>query len=98
MSKWSSKGKEWNRLREIQLANYNYECVGLYPAVCEHTENLQLDHIIPKSKGGEDTVENTRILCRKCNSTKQDREDPKQKAWWSPKYYEHGKQIRRPGT
>ncbi|AUS31506.1 HNH endonuclease [Rhodococcus qingshengii] len=98
MSVHSSRGKEWNKLRQIQLANYNYECVGLFPAVCEVTENLQLDHILAKSKGGEDTLENTRILCRACNSKKGDRDDAKQKAWWSPKYYEQGKSIRRPGT
>lgn len=96
MSKHSSRGAAWNRLREVQLANYNYECVGLYPAICEVNENLQLDHIVPKSRGGEDSIENTRILCRSCNGKKSDRDDPKGKAWWSVKYFPNAP-IRRPG-
>lgn len=31
-----------------------------------------LDHIIPLSKGGKDTFENTQALCRECNECKAD--------------------------
>lgn len=37
---------------------------------CGATENLTLDHIHPWSKGGPDAVENLRVLCRSCNSSK----------------------------
>ncbi len=37
---------------------------------CGSTENLQIDHIIPFSKGGADTLENFQILCQKCNVDK----------------------------
>lgn len=38
---------------------------------CGYTgEYLEYDHIIPRSKGGQNTVENIQILCRKCNLRK----------------------------
>lgn len=40
---------------------------------CGSTEDLQFDHMIPYSKGGSSTVENLRILCQFCNSTRGNR-------------------------
>ena len=40
---------------------------------CDSESELQFDHIIPHSKGGSNTVENIRILCRVCNSKKRAR-------------------------
>jgi hypothetical protein len=37
---------------------------------CGSVEKLQLDHIIPHSKGGADTLENLQLLCQKCNLEK----------------------------
>jgi hypothetical protein len=37
---------------------------------CGTTDDLTLDHIHPWSKGGPDTFENLRVLCRSCNSSK----------------------------
>jgi len=36
-------------------------------------ENLEIDHIIPKAKGGGDYYENYQLLCGLCNRTKGDR-------------------------
>lgn len=37
---------------------------------CGTANNLSLDHIIPYSRGGKDTVGNLQALCRPCNSRK----------------------------
>lgn len=39
-------------------------------AYCESEENLTLDHIIPKSKGGSDRVTNVLCACKNCNISK----------------------------
>ena len=53
---------------EVRLAVYardGHRCVE-----CDAAEDLTLDHIIPWSKGGPDTEDNLRVLCRSCNSRK----------------------------
>jgi len=40
---------------------------------CDATDDLTLDHIIPWSHGGPDTVDNLRVLCRRCNSSRGNR-------------------------
>jgi 5-methylcytosine-specific restriction endonuclease McrA len=37
---------------------------------CGVTEGLSVDHVIPLSCGGVNTVENLQPLCRECNSLK----------------------------
>lgn len=56
--------KEWLALLEM----YGYRC-----ARCYSPNNLQLDHIVPVSKGGTDFISNIVPLCIKCNGWKQDR-------------------------
>lgn len=42
-----------------------YRCV-----ICGSTENLTIDHILPRAKGGKDELSNLQTLCRRCNSKK----------------------------
>lgn len=50
-------------------------------------EKLQLEHIIPKSRGGKTTWANTATACQKCNQKKADRtpEEAGMKLHWNPK-------------
>jgi hypothetical protein len=47
-----------------------YERDGNACLECGTADDLTLDHIYPWSKGGEDTFDNLRTLCRPCNSSK----------------------------
>jgi hypothetical protein len=40
---------------------------------CGSRENMEYDHIIPVSRGGNNTVRNIELLCEKCNRTKHDK-------------------------
>lgn len=60
------------------IANRNalYGAQGGNCAGCEThflPQHLTVDHIIAKSKGGTDHLENLQLLCNHCNSVKGDR-------------------------
>lgn len=60
---------EWSKLREYAFNRDNYTCA--YCGV--RGVKLELDHIVPYSKGGEDTIENLTTSCVKCNRQKQNK-------------------------
>lgn len=55
---------EWERLKALA----KYRCVK-----CRKKKRLTRDHIIPLSKGGDDTITNIQPLCHSCNCRKHDK-------------------------
>lgn len=61
--------KEWKTLRLTVLERDHYLCQsclkkGLY------VDGNQVDHIIPRSQGGADTLNNLQTLCKSCHREK----------------------------
>jgi hypothetical protein len=58
----SEAKRKW---RQSIKEKWNYEC-----AYCGSEENLTLDHITPRSKGGSEKVTNILCACHSCNHSK----------------------------
>lgn len=46
---------------------------------CSSIENLEVDHVIPVSKGGNSDISNLQILCRRCNREKGSKFSPEER-------------------
>lgn len=47
---------------EAKFGSYCYWCRRYFPI-----NELTIDHLIPKSLGGSDSIENLRLSCKNCN-------------------------------
>lgn len=52
-------------IRQKVLNKYQFTC-----CFCGAKSRLEIDHIQPVSKGGEDKMSNYQVLCKSCNSKK----------------------------
>jgi len=65
-------GEHWNEVRKATYERDNYTCqiCGVQGGQKGEDVVLQADHIMPKSKGGNDDLENLRTLCRTCHQAR----------------------------
>lgn len=61
--------KEWYRIRKVVFDRDNYTCQYCGKRGCM----LEVDHVIPFSKGGSYELSNLVTACRKCNRQKRDK-------------------------
>lgn len=52
-------------IRETILERYGYKCLW-----CGDMERLEMDHIVPRSRGGPTELSNLQPLCQRCNGKK----------------------------
>jgi len=62
-------GKWW-----AVLARDKWKCLSCGRSSKEDGVLLEVDHIIPRSKGGSDDMSNLQTLCKKCNIGKSNRD------------------------
>lgn len=60
------------RYAVLERAGFKCQCCGEKPGK-ENNITLHIDHIIPFSIGGKDTIDNLQVLCNKCNASKGNR-------------------------
>jgi 5-methylcytosine-specific restriction protein A len=66
MSRHSAKGRPWDRTRRQVLAESGGNCEIRTPGICTGRAT-QVDHIVPRSRGGTDARWNLRSCCQQCN-------------------------------
>lgn len=69
----TTKGKKFpESVRQEELKNNPSTCV-----YCRmETDNPQIDHVIPRSRGGDATIDNAQTTCPHCNASKGARDVP----------------------
>ena len=83
MSIHSSRGREWETKRKTVLERDGYSCV-----VCG-APATQVDHIVPKVKGGTDELSNLQAMCATHNLKKGDR-TIERGTYWDTEFFPDG--------
>ena len=61
------------RMLSVKDRNIVFEKFGNFCMRCGSSDKLEIDHVVPYSKGGYTSIENSQVLCRSCNSWKRDK-------------------------
>lgn len=65
----------WAALRVMAFERDGFRC-----AYCGSVDGpFEIDHVIPRIRGGENVLENVCVSCRFCNRSKRDRKHPRRK-------------------
>jgi 5-methylcytosine-specific restriction endonuclease McrA len=62
--KGTGSSNKWRKIRE-QIIRRDGCC-----QMCGSEERLSVDHIVPRTLGGDDNYNNLQVLCSSCNSAK----------------------------
>lgn len=87
MSKQSSRGSAWERVRMFVLNRDDWTC-----AYCQkHLEgsDATADHIIPKDAGGTNDPANLVAACLRCNGLKSNKILIRT-TWFNPRWFPNG--------
>lgn len=66
-------GYGWRKLAAQVMAEHQRNWPGWCPGwqrAAHPSDDLTVDHIVPKALGGKDTRDNAQVLCRPCNAAK----------------------------
>jgi 5-methylcytosine-specific restriction endonuclease McrA len=68
--------KRNNKYDREKIFEYSKKFVqqGVSCAKCQSKDNLEIDHIVPRSIGGTNQIKNLQILCSFCNKSKNNKE------------------------
>lgn len=79
--------KSAGRAMRKMIVEDQYESNGikqrkLQCAYCGFKDELEVDHILPLSRGGKDEPNNLQMLCKRCNRTKDNQIHLRPKKVW----------------
>lgn len=76
MSRTRWQGRDRQRLRQLVTDSYGWTCTLCHRPIDPHAtalrDRLSIDHVLPVSRGGSDSLENLRPTHHGCNSAKRD--------------------------
>lgn len=76
MSRTRWQGRDRRRLRQLVTDSYGWTCTLCHRPIDPHAtalrDRLSIDHVLPVSRGGSDSLENLRPTHHGCNSAKRD--------------------------
>ena len=76
MSRTRWQGRDRQQLRQLVTDSYGWTCTLCHRPIDPHAtalrDRLSIDHVLPVSRGGSDSLENLRPTHHGCNSAKRD--------------------------